>query len=586
MPEVASSRFVQLFQRAVERSGRLGAEDVKKLEAASRDIVGAREQAAAQSILSLLKHDRELDAFEVEPVKKALAVLSGVSAARLPPDLERVLTHAVPAANAGVKEYELTFDFSKTAATFPAKAVLTLDKKAGRETILEVNPDRLTIEKVTAGGREVPFELKAGRLHVKAPGASALEVGYRVKPQDVGPNANDAFGLIRDKYSGRMWTLTWPYNTGALFPSNSNPSDGSTAKVTVKVAAGHEVVATGNPKGDAFVAKGQAPAYAVALYTAPKFEKGAGGTSRSGVEVTGYGLGDAVSKKIRDDYRAAARESLDFYSTWLGKFDYGNTLRLIEVSGGLGGMEHTSAVAIMLNSARDPEYSKETAAHETAHHWFGDNVRIKTWGDFWMSEGFTNYATYRFFRAKEGEQKYLSLLDRAKGEVRDNLRSNPHALSAPSHTDVYEIFDSIPYEMGPWMLRMLEAKLGTEKFDALLKDWFQTHRQQDVSTEDFVRFAKEKTGQDFGAFFKEWNAITQVPSFDGQVSASGHKVTASLATDKPVPSGIELPLKLEGEGGKTKTVLVKPGAPVTIDAGFPVKKWTWDPERTVLADVR
>ena len=54
----------------------------------------------------------------------------------------------------------------------------------------------------------------------------------------------------------------------------------------------------------------------------------------------------------------------------------------------------------------------------------------------------------------------------------------------------------------------------------------------------------------------------------------------------PIPVGILLPLRIEGDGGKTKTVMVDPNKPVTVDAGFPVKGWTWDPERTVLAYVR
>ena len=249
-------------------------------------------------------------------------------------------------------------------------------------------------------------------------------------------------------------------------------------------------------------------------------------------------------------------------------------------------MEHTAAVAIMMNAAKDPEYSKETAAHETAHHWFGDNIRIKNWGDFWMSEGFTNYATYRYFRADEGEPKYMSLLDRAKLELRDALEANPHALSAPPDTDVNEIFDSVPYEMGPWMLRMMESELGTGKFDELFKSWYVAKRQTTASTEDWVKFAKEKTGHDFGPFFKSWNALTAVPSYQSDVKLAGSKVAVKLSASTPVPDEIKIPLRLEGADGQSKTVMVDPKKGLTVDAGFPVKKFTWDPERTVLAFVR
>lgn len=589
VPEIASRQFVALLQKALAKGGRLSSSDVQALEAASAKIGKAYEKQAAIGLLALLKHDRELDAFEVAPARKALGVLLGVSSGRLPADLERVLTHAVPAANVKVKHYELAFDFSKDGPSFPARAVVTLERPARGTSILEVDPERLSISAVSVNGQAVPFEVKAGRLYVDAPGAKALDISYRVKPQDVrgGAGADGAYGLIRDKYAGRLWTLTWPYNTGALFPSNSHPSDGATARVTLKVEAGYTAYASGNPVAgtNTFEMKAQAPAYSVALYASPGFKKEHAGYAHGGVEVSGLALENAVPPATREAYRKAAISALDYFTGWLGQYDYGNTLALVELPGGLGGMEHTSAVAIMLGNARSPELARETAVHETAHHWFGDNIRIASWGDFWMSEGFTNYATYRFFGATEGEAKYRQLLARAKADVRAALAHNPHALSADAHTDVNEIFDDVPYEMGPWILRMLEVKLGRPAFDALLKDWFHAHRQKAVSTEDFVKFAKAKTGQDFSSFFREWNAITCVPQLDGEVKLSGTKARVTLKAPAGTPD-LEVPLRLEGEGGQAKVVTVKPGQALELDVGFPVQRFTWDPDVTVLADVR
>ena len=583
MPDIASRKFVETFQRAFAKSGRLNETDLKALTAAQGKITNVTDRAAAESVMAMLKHDKELDAFEVAPMKKALGVLTGVTRGPLPPDLAKVLEHAVPQANVSVKHYELSFDVSGKGPNFPARAMVELETRARGEIILEANPDRLAISSVKVGGKDVPFTIKAGRIHVTAPGARAIELNYTVKAVDKG---DSAFGLIKDKYSGRMWTMTWPYNTGALFPSNSAPSDGVTTRVTVKVGQGMEAVGTGTKAPDGtFGTSSQAPAYAFAFYAAKDFQLGDAGTSKDGIAVSGFGTA-AVPKHLRDAYMKTAKDSLDFYSKWLGKFDYGNTLKLVELEGGLGGMEHTGAVAIMLSSAKDPDYGKETAAHEVAHHWFGDNVRIADWGDFWMSEGFTNYATYRFFREDQGEAKYMSLLDRSKLELRDALEANPHALSAPKNTDVNEIFDSVPYEMGPWMLRMMEAKIGTPKMDLLLKDWFQANRQKTVSTEQFVKFAKQKTGTDFGPFFKEWNSLTAVPSFHADVKLAGSKVKVTMVAANKVPRGIELPLVLEGTGGKKKTVMVDPSKPFEVDAGFPVKSIKWDPERTVLAFVR
>ena len=585
MPDLSSKKFATVFARALADSGKLSKAELKALQTAQKGIKSPKERAAAQSIMLLLRKDKELDSFELAPVRKALGVLIGVSKGPLPKDLETALEHAVPQANVQVKHYDLTFDFSAPKPPFPARAIVTLDAAVKGEAILEVHPDRLTVSAVRAGGQPVPYEVRDGRLHVQAQGATKIEVDYTVKP-DEGRVTDDSFGLLRDKYTGRMWTLTWPYNTGALFPSSSDPSDGSTARVTVKVGGGMEAVATGTEKKNgAFVSTAEAPAYAIALYTSPDFVVGEGGEGKSGVKISSYGRAKEASEANRKAYREAARDSIDFFSRWLGKFDYGETLKLVEVGGALGGMEHTAAVAIMMNAAKDLDAAKETAAHEVAHHWFGDNLRIQHWGDFWMSEGFTNYATYRYFRFAEGEKKFHSLLDDAKDELQATLDENPHALVEPSYTEVTEIFDAVPYQLGPWMLRMMEVELGTAKLDRLLKDWFQTNRQTAVSTEQFVKFALDQTGRDFGPFFKAWNALTAVPSYSADVKLDGTSVAVSLKAKAEGPKGLRIPLVLEGIH-ESKTVMVDPRKPLKLDAGFAVTKVRWDPDRTVLAYVK
>src|SRR5258705_3916302 len=237
MPDLSSKKFATVFAKALAGSGRLTRTDVKKLEATQETIANPKGRAAAKSILSLVSHDLELDGFELDPVRKALGVLIGVSKGPLPPDLEAALKHAVPQANVAVKHYDLTFDLeggvpgspANTVPAFPARAVIALEKPAPADALLEVNPDRLAISRVLADGKPVPFEVRDGRLHVTAPGAMTIQVDYTVTPDDTVDE--NSYGLIRDQYTGRMWTMTWPYNTGALFPSNSSPADGSTSSV-------------------------------------------------------------------------------------------------------------------------------------------------------------------------------------------------------------------------------------------------------------------------------------------------------------------------------------------------------------------
>jgi len=87
MPEIASREFARIFQAALAKSVRLSQADVSTLQGARARIRNETERAAADGLLAMVKHDREFDAFEVAPAKKALGVLVGVSTGRLPADL-------------------------------------------------------------------------------------------------------------------------------------------------------------------------------------------------------------------------------------------------------------------------------------------------------------------------------------------------------------------------------------------------------------------------------------------------------------------------------------------------------------------
>jgi aminopeptidase N len=326
------------------------------------------------------------------------------------------------------------------------------------------------------------------------------------------------------------------------------------------------------------------PAYAIAFY-AGTFTREAPVVSKTGVTVTVHGRGKSVRRDVRRAYQAATAAAIDFFSGWLGPYAYGKRFALVEVAGSLGCMENAGAAAMMVGAIQGRDEAREMAVHEAAHHWFGDNLRIRNSGEFWMSEGFTNYLTYRFFRHTDGDRAYHKLLDRGKRLVEAALRHRQHRLEGPCYCDVREMFTDIPYELGPWILRMMEAAVGTPRFDDMLAAWYRAHRFSAVDTREFLRFAKSRTGRDFDAMFGDWSRIDAVPSFRDRSRTDGDRVRVHLRPRTAVPDGLRLPLVLEGVRGERKAAAVDPRRATTIDAGFRVRRLSWDPERRVLAHV-
>lgn len=585
VPSIHARAFQVAFESTLGKGGRLSARDVTTLASAAAKLTDPDEKRAAADVLALVKHDRILDDDEVEPARRALCRLLGVSPRGLPASVERVLNNAVPVPNARVRDYDLTFDFTERArgepASFPARAVITLEEAAGARCILEANPDRLEIQEVRAHGTPVPFTMKDGRLTVRAPGARKLDIAYRVRPTD----DTSGYGLVRDRHAGRMWTLTWPYNTGALFPSTSRPHDGATAKVTVRTTRGEQVVSAGKKQADgAFHLDREVPAYAIAFYTG-RFADGGTAHRRGGVDVRLHGLGGKVPAGTRHEVRTAVAEAMKFFSGWLGAYPFGDHLNVVEIESAYGGMEHAGAVAVGVGQGKAD--TVEAGVHEAAHHWFGDGVRIAHWGELWMSEGFTNYATFRFFRQHEGEEKFRALLDTAKDSLREQLaKHRTQPLRGAPTTDPQAGLTWVPYMHGVWMLRMLEVKLGTAALDGLLRAWFLAKRHQAVDTEGFIRFAERKTGQRVRSFFDAWDHLQALPSVRDRSRVEGSTVAFKLAPTTPVPDGVAIPVIVRGRRGETATFTVVPGQERTVDVGFSVRKLEWDPERTVLCDVR
>jgi aminopeptidase N len=583
MPSIPARAFSRAFERTLAKGGRISDSDLAQLERSAAALKTRAEKAAAGDVLALVRHDKILDESEVAPARAALARLLGVTASRLPADLEQVLTHAVPVPNVRVAHYDLAFDFSHDDAAFPATAVITLEEAAPRTTILEVDPDRLAVSAVKVSGRPVAFVVKDGRLVVDAPGARALTVEYTVTPTD----DVHGYGLIRDKYAGRMWTLTWPYNTGALFPSTSRPDDGATARVTVAVKAGQGVVAAGKQRSDgAFHLDGAVPAYAVAFTTGKFTDNGV--TQQGEHEARTVGLGSSMSKALRAEVREHVAGSLDFFTRWLGPVAFGDRVNVVEIKSDYGGMEHAGAVAIGVGQTRRD--TLEAAVHETAHHWFGDGVHIAHWGELWMSEGFTNYATFRYFRDRDGEDAFYGYLDAAKATLREQIDGEKKSapLTEDRHVDPIDGLTWVPYMHGAWMLRMLEAQLGTPQIDALLSSWFTAQQGRSVTTQDFIDFAKTEHDLDLAPFFRAWKQLEKIPAVKDASKIDGSSVTLALTKKTPLPAlpgGLSVPVVVKGRRGERATFQVTPGTPLKVDVGFKVKSIAWDPQRTLLIDV-
>ncbi len=136
-------------------------------------------------------------------------------------------------------------------------------------------------------------------------------------------------------------------------------------------------------------------------------------------------------------------------------------------------------------------------AHELAHSWSGNLVTNATWNDFWLNEGFTSYIENRIMEAVEGPE-YAEMLRSLSLQDLESEIEELGAESADTHLFLNlagrnpdDGMNSVAYDKGAALLRLLEETAGREAFDAFLLDYFERLAYQSTDTGGFVAALKD-----------------------------------------------------------------------------------------------
>ncbi|WP_341502735.1 M1 family metallopeptidase [Gallaecimonas sp. GXIMD4217] len=169
-----------------------------------------------------------------------------------------------------------------------------------------------------------------------------------------------------------------------------------------------------------------------------------------------------------------------------GRYD----LLILPPSFPFGGMENPRLSFITPTVIAGDKSLVSLIAHELAHSWSGNLVTNGAWRDLWLNEGFTTYLTYRIMEALYGKDRERMEALLGYNELLEDIdqldpRDTKLALELAGR-DPDDAFSDIPYEKGALMLFELEAKVGRERFDAFIKDYFSRFAFQSMDTERFL----------------------------------------------------------------------------------------------------
>jgi puromycin-sensitive aminopeptidase len=149
----------------------------------------------------------------------------------------------------------------------------------------------------------------------------------------------------------------------------------------------------------------------------------------------------------------------------------------------------------------------DVVAHEVAHMWFGDLVTMRWWNGIWLNEAFATFmevAAVAEFRP-EWDRWTSFMLDRQPAFEVDSLaNTRPVEFEVLSPEDADGMFDTLTYEKGGALLRMLEQYLGAEKFREGIGHYLTTHAYGNTETGDLWDAIEATSGQPVRRIMDTW----------------------------------------------------------------------------------
>jgi leukotriene-A4 hydrolase len=160
-------------------------------------------------------------------------------------------------------------------------------------------------------------------------------------------------------------------------------------------------------------------------------------------------------------------------------------------------------------------------AHELAHSWSGNLVTNATWNDFWLNEGFTVYFERRIMEEVFGRDysEMLALLgyQDLEATVAELPARDTHLFLDLTDRDPDEAATKLAYEKGYFLLRLIEETVGREAWDAFLREYFDRHAFESMTTAAFVAELREKLlsshpGSEDAIGVEQWVHTSGIPA--------------------------------------------------------------------------
>jgi aminopeptidase N len=191
--------------------------------------------------------------------------------------------------------------------------------------------------------------------------------------------------------------------------------------------------------------------------------------------------------------------------------------KLIEVP--YAGMEHQSAVAYgnhFANSYQVPDWTGVGISprfdfiiiHESGHEWFGNAITAADKSDMWIHEGWTTYLECLYVEYNYGHDDEVKYVNSLKKKVK-----NDRPIISARGTNAEPPQDQ--YFKGALFINTLRSIVDNDaRWFALIHDFYQHFKYQNIMTEDVVQYFNQQTGMNLTPVFDQYLRHTAIPTLE------------------------------------------------------------------------
>lgn len=203
-------------------------------------------------------------------------------------------------------------------------------------------------------------------------------------------------------------------------------------------------------------------------------------------------------------------DSLKVFNELFGMYPY-EQLSVVACDFFIGGMEYPNIVMISqeLYEIKEDFPLEYVVAHEIAHQWWYGIVGNNEVEEPWLDEALTEYSTLMYFEKKYGhhikEQIFEKMIEaQYKKYIDFEMDKGEGILRSLKEFNSSWQYSSIVYSKGAMFVSELRDEMGDANFIKALREYFETFKFKNASTESFYKICQDNSKKDLKPLFNLW----------------------------------------------------------------------------------